>query len=261
MMIDFKGKKGLILGVGNARSIAWAVAESLYAQGAELGLTYLYDPKGRFEENVRKLGETVNATLIHPCDVGKDDELQSLINAVNQQWGELDFLVHSLAFADQQELSAPFSETSRAGFLKAQEISAYSLLPLSAGVAPLMKKKGGGSIVTMSYIGSVLAVPNYNVMGPAKAALEASVRYLARELGPDNIRVNALSAGAVRTLSAAGIKNFTDMLKIAGEHSALKRTVQQSEVANAAAFLCSDASSGITGQTLYVDCGYSIMAN
>jgi len=180
---------------------------------------------------------------------------------LTQHWGEIDFLVHSLAFADREDLNRPFSQTSRAGFIMAQEISAYSLLPLSAGVAPLMKKKGAGSILTLSFIGSTLAVPNYNVMGPAKAALESSIRYLARELGPDNIRANAISAGAIRTLAASGISQFGEMLKVASDHSALKRSVTQEEVANTAAFLCSDAASGITGQVIYTDCGYCIMAN
>jgi enoyl-[acyl-carrier protein] reductase I len=180
---------------------------------------------------------------------------------VDEQWGELDFLVHSLAYADTQDLSKPFSETLRDGFNKAMEISAYSLLPLAKGVIPMMRKRGGGSIVSMSFIGSTLAVPNYNVMGPAKAALESCTRYLARELGPENIRINSLSPGAIRTLSSAGIKDISEMIRVAGEHSAMKRTATQAEVANAAAFLLSDAASGITGQLIYVDCGYSIMAN
>ncbi|MGK5094133.1 enoyl-ACP reductase [Deltaproteobacteria bacterium TL4] len=260
-MIDYKGKKGVILGVGNKRSIAWAIAERMFQQGAELCLTYLEEPKGRFEANVRNLGEQVNASLIRPCDVSKDEEIQSLIEHLTEHWGEIDFLVHCLAFANTEELNNPFSQTSRAGFLKAQEISTYSLIPLTAGLAPLMKNKGGGSVLTFSYIGSVLAVPNYNVMGTAKASLESAVRYLAKEFGPDNIRVNAISAGAIRTLSALGVKDFSAMIKVAGEHSALKRTVNQSEVADAAAFLCSNAASAITGQVIYVDCGYSIVAS
>ena len=260
-MIDFSGKRGLVLGVGNQRSIAWAVVERLHQQGAELGLTFLRDPKGRFEANVRKLGEQTNATLIAECDVASDESIEALIKQVDEQWGELDFLVHSLAYADTQDLSKPFSETLRDGFNKAMEISAYSLLPLAKGVIPMMRKRGGGSIVSMSFIGSTLAVPNYNVMGPAKAALESCTRYLAWELGPVNIRINSLSPGAIRTLSSAGIKDISEMIRVAGEHSAMKRTATQAEVANTAAFLLSDAASGITGQLIYVDCGYSIMAN
>ena len=260
-MGDLSGKKGLILGVGNQRSIAWAIAEQLHAQGADLGLTYLSDPKGRFEANVHKLGEKVGASFISECDVGDEGSIERMSGELADQWEGIDFLVHSLAYADQQDLQIPFSQTSREGFAKAHLISAYSLLPLCAAVVPQMKKNGGGSIISISFIGSVLAVPNYNVMGPAKASLESSVRYLARELGPDNIRANIISPGAIRTLSSSGIKNFSEMLRVAGEHSAMKRTATQEEVGNSAVFLCSDASSAITGQVIYVDCGYSIMAN
>ena len=260
-MGSLTGKRGVILGVGNQRSIAWAVAEHFHEQGAELALTYLTDPKGRFEANVRKLGDKVNASLIQECDVSNDDSIQSLIGALNDHWGELDFLIHSLAFADQKDLQVDFSSTSRSGYSKAHEISAFSLLPLAEGVIPMMKKRGGGSILSMSFIGSMLAVPHYHVMGPAKASLEASSRYLAKEVGPDNIRVNVVSPGAIRTLSSAGIKDFAELMRVAGEHSAMKRTATQSEVAQTAVFLASEASSGITGQVIYVDCGYSIMAN
>jgi len=260
-MSILSGKRGVILGVGNQRSIAWAVAEHLHKEGAELALTFLIDPKGRFESNVKNLGERVNASLIKDCDVSDDKSIQSLINALNDHWGELDFLIHSLAFAEQKDLQMDFSSTSRVGFAKAHEISAYSLLPLVEGIAPMMKKRGGGSIISMSFIGSNLAVPHYHVMGPAKASLEASSRYLARELGPDNIRVNVVSSGAIKTLSSAGIKDFAELMRIGAEHSAMKRTVTQDEVAQTTLFLASDASSGITGQVIYVDCGYSIMAN
>ena len=260
-MIDFSGKKGVVLGVGNSKSIAWSIAECLHQCGAELALTYLEDPKGRFEKNVRSLGKQVGASIIHPCDVQQESAITSLIDTLSQSWGGVDFLVHSLAYASQEDLGGSFARTSREGFLKAQEVSAYSLLALSAGVAPLMREQGGGSIISMTYIGAVLAVPNYNVMGPAKAALESSVRYLAREMGADNIRVNAISAGPIRTLSALGIKNFSTLLQGVAEHSALRRNVSQTEVAQTAAFLCSNLSSGITGQTIYVDCGYSIMGN
>ena len=260
-MIDLTGKKGLILGVGNQRSIAWAMAEQFHQQGAELGLTYLTDPKGRFEANVRKLGEQVGASFIHECDVADDDSIQEMADSLKAKWDRLDFLIHSLAYADQQDLQIPFSSTSREGFTKAHQISAFSLMPLTAHMLPLMKEAGGASILSISFIGSVLAVPNYNVMGPAKASLESSMRYLARELGPENIRANVISAGAIRTISASGIKNFSEMLRVAGEHSAMKRTASQEEVGKAAVFLCSDAASAITGQVIYVDCGYSMMAN
>ena len=260
-MGSLSGKKGVILGVGNQRSIAWSIAEHFYKQGAELALTYLTDPKGRFEANVKNLGEIVNASLIKDCDVSSDKSIKSLINELTNHWDELDFLIHSLAFADQKDLQIEFSSTSRDGFAKAHEISAFSLLPLVEGLVPMMKKNGGGSIITMSFIGSNLAVPHYHVMGPAKASLEASSRYLARELGPDNIRVNVISAGAIKTLSSAGIKDFAELMRIGANHSAMKRTVTQDEVAQTALFLASEASSGITGQVIYVDCGYSIMAN
>lgn len=261
-MIDFSGKRGLIVGVGNQRSIAWAIAEQLHELGAELGLTYLRDPKGRFEANVRKLGDKVNASLIHECDVSSDESIAQLMEQLHSQWSDgADFLVHSVAYADHEDLSKPFSETNREGFRKAQEISAYSLLPLTDGMLPLMRKRGSGSVVSVSFIGSTLAVPNYNVMGTAKASLEASTRYLARQLGPENIRVNTISPGAIRTLAASGIKNFSEMLRVAGEHSAMLRTVTQQEVAKSTAFLLSDAASSITGQLLFADCGYSIMAN
>jgi len=260
-MSSLSGKKGVILGVGNQRSIAWAVAEHFHKQGAELALTYLVDPKGRFEANVKNLGENVNASLIKDCDVSDDSSIKSLINSLENHWGELDFLIHSLAFADQKDLQVEFSGTTRDGFAKAHEISAFSLLPLTEGLTPMMKKRGGGSIISMSFIGSNLAVPHYHVMGPAKASLEASSRYLAKELGPDNIRVNVISSGAIKTLSSAGIKDFAELMRIGAEHSAMKRTVTQDEVAETAVFLASEASSGITGQVIYVDCGYSIMAN
>ena len=226
-MIDFSGKRGLVLGVGNQRSIAWAIVEELHKLGAELGLTYLTEPKGRFEANVRKLGDKVGASIIQECDVGNDESIKQLIETTEKEWGELDFLVHSLAFADYEDLNRPYSETNRAGFMKAHDISAYSLLPLSNGVAPMMRKRGGGSILSISFIGAVLAVPNYNVMGSAKAALEASTRYLARELGPENIRANSISAGAIRTLSSAGIKNFSEMLRVGhGQETPRHRLVQ-----------------------------------
>lgn len=260
-MIDFTGKRGIVLGVANQRSIAAAVAVQLSALGAELALSYAPDTKGRFEGNTRKLAEGLNVTHILPLDVQDDAQIKGVFDTLEQAWGDLDFLVHSIAFADRADLERPFSHTPREGWRIALEVSAYSFVAVAHEGARLMRKKGGGSIVTMSFIGATLAVPNYNVMGPAKAALESSVRYLARELGPENIRCNAVSAGALRTLSSSGIKNFGEMLKVAGEHAALQRNVTQEEVAQTVAFLLSDSAGGITGQSIYVDGGFNIMAN
>jgi enoyl-[acyl-carrier protein] reductase I len=260
-MIDFKGKRGVILGVANQRSIALSVAKQLDALGAELCLTYGPDPKGRFEQNVRDLSAGMRVTQILPTDVRNDQDIVSLFKSLEEAWGSLDFVVHSVAYADRADLERPFSLTDREGWRVAQDVSAYSLVPIAREAGRLMKKNGGGSMVALSFIGSVLAVPNYLVMGPAKAALESAVRYLAREMGPDNIRFNTVSAGAIRTLSSSGIKGFGEMLKVAGEHAAMQRNVTQEEVAQATAFLLSSASGGITGQCIYVDCGYNIMAN
>ncbi len=260
-MIDFSGKQGVVFGIANERSIATAVANQLAALGATLALTYGPDPKGRFERNVRELGDALGASHVLPADVRDDEAIAALFTTLERDWGGLDFIVHSVAFADRGDLEVPFSQTSRQGWAMAQDVSAYSVLPIAHHAARLMRVRGGGSLVGMTFIGSTLAVPHYHVMGPAKAALEAAIRYLARELGPDNIRCNCVSAGALRTLSSSGIKNFGEMLKVAGEHAALGRNVSTEEVACTAAFLLSDAASGITGQSVYVDAGYNIMAN
>lgn len=260
-MISFKGKKGVVLGVANQRSIAHGVASLLGGLGAELALTYGPYPKGRFERFVTNTAKEVNATQVLPLDVSDVGQIDACFQTLDKAWGGLDFMVHSVAFADRTELQKPFSHTSPAGWEIAMNISAYSFVAIARRAAELMRNNGGGSMVAMTFIGSVLAVPNYHVMGPAKAALEASVRYLARELGPENIRCNAISAGAVRTLSSSGIAQFAEMLKVAGEHSALQRNVTVEEVAQATAFLLSNTSGGITGQSLYVDCGFNIMAN
>ena len=260
-MIDFSGKRGVVLGVANQRSLAYAVTALLNKLGAELCVTYGPDPKGRFESNVRELTEGMKVTQILPVDVQRDGDILSLFKTLDAAWGGLDFVVHSVAFADRADLELPFSSTSREGWRLAQDISAYSMVPIAHHAAPLMKRNGGGAMVGMTFIGSELAVPNYHVMGPAKAALESAVRYLAREMGPDNIRLNTVSAGAVRTLSSSGIKAFPEMLKVAGAHAALQRNVTPEEVAQATAFLLSPAAGGITGQCVYVDCGYNIMAN
>lgn len=260
-MISFEGKQGLVCGVANQRSIAAAIAQQLSGLGAELCLTYGPDTKGRFEDNVRLLADKLNVNQIHPLDVREDQQIVDLFASLDKAWGGIDFLVHSLAYADRQDLTDVFSATSRSGWQVALEVSAYSMIPIARGGARLMRKRGGGSMIAMTFIGSVLAVPNYHVMGPAKAALESVIRYLARELGPDNIRLNAVSAGAIRTLSSAGVKQFGEMLKIAGEHAALERNVTLEEVAQASAFLLSSAAGGITGQSIYVDCGFNFMAN
>ena len=256
-MLNLNGKNALVTGIANNRSIAWGIAEQLHQAGANLGVTYLPDDKGRFEKKVKELVEPLNPSLFLPCDVQNDTQIEELFTAIRDQWGRLDILIHCLAFAGKEELSGDFSNVSRAGFSKALDISAYSLVQLSAAAKPLMTQ--GGSIVTLTYLGGVRVVPNYNVMGIAKAALEMNVRYLAAELGPLGVRVNGISAGPIRTLASSAVGGILDMIHHVEETAPLKRTVTQTEVGNAAAFLCSDLSSGITGQILYVDSGYCIM--
>ena len=262
-MLSFAGKRGVILGIANARSIAFEVTKQLDSLGAELICSYAPDPKDRFKQYVEGLQKTMRIKRALPMDVQYDDQIEAFFKGVEEEWGDggLDFVLHSLAFADRADLQRPFSQTPREGWRLAQDISAYSLTPITRLAAPFMRQRNGGSVVCMSFIGSVLAVPHYNVMGPAKAAMEAAVRYLAREYGPEGIRCNAVSAGALRTLSSSGIKNFGGMLKVAGEHSALERNVTVQEIATPSVFLLSGASSGMTGQTLYVDGGFNVMAN
>ena len=253
--MDFEGKHGLIVGVANKRSIAWAIAQATASRGARLALTY----QGRFEENVQELTEGLpTPSRILPCDVTSDAEIAEVFATLDREFGGLDFVVHGAAFARKEELSEPFVQTSREGFRLAMDISAYSLIALSRGAAPLMEKRGGGSIVTLSYLGSERVFPNYNVMGVAKAALEANVRYLAADLGPKNIRVNAVSAGPIKTISAMGISGFSSILGVYRERSPLRRTVDTTEVGEAAAFLLSDAARGITGEVLMVDAGFHV---
>src|SRR5262245_30233192 len=254
-MTDFSGKLGLIVGVANKRSIAWAIAQATARRGARLALTY----QGRFEEHVRDLSEGLDpAPLVLPCDVTSDSEIDDVFTRVEQEFGGLDFMVHGAAFAPREELEAAFLNTSRNGFRTTMDISAYSLIALARGAAPLMEKRGGGSILTLSYIGSERVVPGYHVMGVAKAALEATVRYLAADVGPRNIRVNAVSAGPIKTLAAAGIKGFSNILHIYPERAPLRRNVETAEVAEAAAFLLSDAGKGVTGEVLFVDAGFHV---
>jgi len=249
------GKRGIIFGVANDKSIAWGVAQQLHDQGAELAFTYLNEA---LEKRVRPLAESLGSTIILPCDVGSDDEIAAVFKELEKQWGTIDFVVHAVAFANRDDLKNPFSQTRREGFALAMDISAYSLVAMTRCAIPLMP--AGGSIVTMSYLGSMMAVPGYNVMGVAKAALESSVRYLAAELGRQNIRVNAVSAGPIKTLAASGVGNFKEKLHIMEERSPLRRTVSQEEVGKASLYLLSDLSSGVTGEVHYVDGGFNISA-
>ncbi len=251
--MSLHGQHGLIVGVANKRSISWGIAQAAAAQGARLALTY---PSERLGENVRELAAQLDKPVLAPCDVASDAEIANLAETLDTEFGGLDFLVHGAAFAPADALSRPFVETSRESFRIALDVSAYSLVALTRAVAPLMAKRGGGSIVTLTYIGSQRVFQNYNVMGVAKAALESSVRYLAADLGPQNIRVNAISAGAIKTLAASGISGFSTILNVYRERAPLRRGVDQSEVADAAVFLLGPQARGITGEILMVDAGF-----
>ena len=249
------GKKGIVFGIANRRSLAWVIARRAVEEGATLALTYQGE---RIEENVRELAESLNDPLILPCDVTKNDEIETVFAEVKEKMGGLDFAVHAVAFARREELDGEFVNTSREGYLIAQEVSAYSLTAIAKYAAPLMEASGG-SILALTYLGGERVIPHYNVMGVAKAALDMSVRYLAADLGPKGIRVNALSAGPIKTLSSAGIKGFSKILEHMRERAPLRRNVDQAEVADAALFLLSNMSRGVTGETLHVDSGYHIM--
>ena len=256
-MLDLTGKNALVTGIANNRSIAWGIAQQLYKAGANIGVTYLPDEKGKMEKKVSELVDPLNPSLFLPCNVQDDEQVKSTFGTIADKWEKLDILIHCLAFAKREDLTGGFSETSRSGFNTALEVSTYSLAQLAGAAKSLMTE--GGSILTLTYLGGVKAVPNYNVMGVAKAGLEASVRYLAAELGTANIRVNAISAGPIRTLASSAVGGILDMIHHVEEVAPLRRTVTQLEVGNAAAFLCSDLASGITGQVIYVDAGYEIM--
>lgn len=256
-MLDLTGKNALVTGIANNKSIAWGIAQQLHAAGANIGVTYLPDEKGRFEKKVGELVEPLNPTLFLPCNVQDDAQVDQVFETIAKDWGKLDILIHCLAFANREDLTGAFSDTSRDGFNLALDISSYSLTRLARGAKTVMTE--GGAIVTLTYLGGVKVIPNYNVMGVAKAALEMSVRYLAADLGPSNIRVNAISAGPIRTLASSAVGGILDMIHHVEATAPLRRTVTQKEVGNAAAFLCSDLSSGITGQVLYVDSGYETM--
>jgi enoyl-[acyl-carrier protein] reductase I len=252
-MNDLTGKTGLILGVANKRSIAWAIADAASKAGARLAITYQGE---RLEENVRDLAARLTDPLIVPCDVADDEQIARLFETIERDFGGLDFLVHGVAYAGREELMAPFVQTTRGGFRTALDISAYSLIAVARGAMPLMEKRGGGSILTLTYLGSDRVFQNYNVMGVAKAALESSVRYLAADLGPKNIRVNAISAGPIKTLAASGISGFSSILQVYRDRAPLRRTVDTAEVADAAMFLLGPAGRAVTAEVLMVDAGY-----
>jgi len=254
-MSSLAGKLGIVFGVANKRSIAWAIAQAWHSAGARLAFTYQGE---RLKENVEELAGAFGAdTLILPCDVTKDDEIAAVFQAVGGEFGKLHLLLHSVAFAPKDALEGEFLNTSREAFRVAHDVSAYSLVALARAAAPLMPD--GGSIIGMTYYGAEKVVPHYNVMGVAKASLEASARYLAYDLGPKKIRVNCISAGPVNTLAARGIGGFTEMLKHYEAHAPLKRNVLPDELGAAGLFLATDAAAAITGQVIYVDCGYQIM--
>jgi enoyl-[acyl-carrier protein] reductase I len=249
-----EGKRGLVLGIANKRSIAWGIAQAAQREGARLAVTYQGE---RLLENVQELAQQLRDPLILPCDVTKDEDLKTLAEAVRNDFGTIDFVVHAVAFALREELDGEFLNTSREGYRIAQDISSYSLTAVARATAPLMP--GGGSIVTLSYLGGERVVPHYNVMGVAKAALEMSVRYLASDLGPKGIRVNAISAGPIKTLAASGVVGLSKMLEYHRTHAPLRRNTDQEEVGDAALFLLSPLSRGITGEVIHVDGGFHVM--
>jgi len=249
-----EGRLALILGIANKWSLAYAIAQAFSREGATLALSYLGEKQ---KESIAELAQGMNVAAILPCDVSKEEEVAGLRESVGALGQPLDAVVHSLAFANREDLSRPFVETSRAGFLLAQEVSAYSLVAVARAVAPLMTR--GGSVSTLTYLGSTRVLPNYNVMGVAKASLEAAVRYLASDLGPQNIRVNAISSGPVKTVSARGVKDFSTILEATPKRAPLRRNTDPAEVADTAVFLASDLGRGITANVLFVDAGMQVM--
>ena len=251
-----QGKTGLILGIANKRSLAWGIAQAVSREGARLAVTYQGE---RLKENVDELARTVPGSKTFPCDVSDDAQIDALLKEVGKEFGKLDFLVHSVAFAPREELTGEFVNTTRKGFATALDVSAYSLIAVTRAAAPLMTD--GGSVVTLTYLGSERVVPHYNVMGVAKAALESSVRYLAHDLGPKNIRVNAISAGPIRTLAARGVAGISKMVDHHREFAPLRHATEQSECGDTALFLLSSLGRGITGEVIYVDGGYHILGS
>jgi enoyl-[acyl-carrier protein] reductase I len=252
-MSDLTNKTGLVVGIANKRSIAWAIAKAASAAGARLAVTHQGE---RLEDNVRELAVGLTNPLILPCDVTDDAQIAHVFAEIEREFGGLDFVVHGAAFAPREELAAPFVQTTREGFRISLDISAYSLVALARGAMPLMERRGGGSIVTLTYLGSERVFQNYNVMGVAKAALEACVRYLAADLGPKGIRVNAISAGPIKTLAASGISGFNAILQHYRDRAPLRRTIEAAEVADAAMFLIGPAGRAVTAEVLMVDGGY-----
>jgi enoyl-[acyl-carrier protein] reductase I len=252
--MSLEGRTAVVFGVANKRSIAWSIAQGLHQAGARLAITYQNE---RLEQEARDLILSLPGAEAFMCDVSKDEEIDRLFATLKERFGKLNILVHSVAFAPADELKGDFSNTTREGFRIAHDVSVYSLIAVSRAAAPLMED--GGSIITMTYFGAEKVVPHYNVMGVAKAALECTVRYLAQDLGRKKIRVNAISAGPIKTLAARGISGLSDMLKSHAERAPLQRNVEVGEVGATGVFLASDASSGITGEVIYVDCGYNIM--
>jgi enoyl-[acyl-carrier protein] reductase I len=248
------GKKAVVLGVANDHSIAWAIARALHREGAQLALTY---PNASIERRVRPLAESIGVEAVMPCDVSDDDAITAMFAALGSRWGRVDIVVHAVAYALREELKGRFIETSRTGFQVALDISAYSLIAVARAAEPLMGT--GSSLLTLTYFGAEKVLPNYNVMGVAKAALEACVRYLAWDMGPRGIRVNAISAGPIRTLSSAGISGFKAMLHHHAERAPLRRSVTAEEVAETALYLCSDHAGVVTGEVLHADAGYNIV--
>jgi enoyl-[acyl-carrier protein] reductase I len=259
-MALFTGKKGLVFGIANDRSIAWAITQALAAEGAEMGFTHLPDKdleRRKAEKKLRALVEPLGAKLIMPCDVQNDGHLDAVFSAARETYGRLDFVVHSVAYAPLEDLQGPVHSVSRGGFQTAFDISVYSLIAL-AGRARALLNPGGG-ILTMTYLGGETVIPGYNIMGVCKAALESSVGYLAHELGPQGVRVNAISAGPLKTLASSAVGDFSKMLKLYEGYSPMRRNITPDEVGKTAAYLLSDLASGITGEVLHVDCGYHIM--
>ena len=253
--MQLEGKTGLVMGVANKRSIAWGIAQSANRAGARIVLTYQNE---RLGQNAQKLAPELNNPLLLQCDVRNDEEIDRAMESIEQQIGSLDFVIHALAYAPREALSGAYADTTREAFLMALDVSAYSLVAVARRAAPLMKDRNG-SIVTLTYLGSERVVPGYNVMGVAKAALEASVRYLANDLGPEGIRVNAVSAGPIRTLASSAVSGITSMVKMHTERAPLRSATDIGEVGDAALFLVSPLSRGITGEVIYVDGGYHIL--
>ncbi len=254
-MGQLDGKTAMIFGVANHNSIAWAIAQKLAAEGARLAFTY----QERMEQNVRKLTAGMENALVMPCDVQSDSDLDTAFAKVGQEFGGLDILIHCVAFAPTEDLKGRVSRVSRAGFLTSLDISAYSLMAMAGRAEPLMEARGGGSVLALTYLGSERVVPGYNMMGIAKAALESAVRYLAWDLGPHNIRVNGISAGPLRTLSARGVGNINDMFGLVEQVAPLRRNIEQGDVGDVALYLCSPAAKSLTGDILYVDNGFHVM--